>query len=151
MLAYINGVYPHANNTPSANGLNNLYTTTGNRTTADQGSIRIDYNLGTKNVFSGRYSQNEATVESAASLENIFATGFNSKNGGGSWTHTYTPTLISQVTVSYNALNIPQQVILPVDQDALFTAAGLGAGFNKNPGLTPFTLVPDVGFEWWKL
>ena len=33
---------------------------------------------------------------------------------------------------------------MPVDQDALFTAAGLGAGFNKNPGLTPFTLVPEL-------
>ncbi len=144
MLAYINGVYPHANNTPSSNGLNNLYTTTGNRTTSDQGSIRIDYNLGTKNVFSGRYSQNEATVESAPALANIFATGFNSKNGGGSWTHTYTPTLISQVTVSYNALNIPQQIILPVDQAALFASAGLGAGFNENPGMTPFSLVPEL-------
>jgi outer membrane receptor protein involved in Fe transport len=143
MLAYVNAVYPHAN-APLTNGANNLYTTTGNRTTADQGSIRIDYNLGTKNVFSGRYSQNEATVESAASLENIFATGFNSKNGGGSWNHVYSPTLISDVTVSYNALDIPQQVILPVDQDALFTAAGFGAGWNKNPGLTPFTLVPEL-------
>jgi len=146
MLAYLNGIYPHPN-APLTNGSNNLYTTTGNRTIGDQGSIRIDYNLGTKDVFNGRYSQNEATVSSAASLADIFTTGFNSKNTGGSWTHTYTPSLISQVTVSYNALNIPQQVILPADQDALFTAAGLGAGWNKNPGLTPFTLVPDMGLN----
>ena len=143
MLAYLNGVYPHAN-APLTNGANNLYTTTGNRTNGDQGSIRVDYNLGTKDVFNGRYSQNEATVSSAASLENLFVTGFNSKNTGGNWIHTYTPTLVSDITVSYNALNIPQQIVMPVDQDALFTAAGLGAGFNKNPGLTPFTLVPEL-------
>lgn len=146
MLSYLNGIYPHAN-TPLVNGANNLYTTTGNQTFGDQGSIRVDYNLGTNDVFNGRYSQNQASVSSASALSNIFTTGFNGKNTGGNWIHTYTPTLISQVTVAYNTLNIPQQIILPVDQDALFTSAGLGAGFNKNPGLTPFTLVPDMGLN----
>jgi hypothetical protein len=155
MLAYLNGIYPMPNVPSAVNGVNNYYATTGNRTIGDQGSARIDYNLGQRDILMGRYSQNAATLQSAASLDDIFETGFSGKNAGGSWLHTYSPTLVSSVVVAYNSLNIPQQVILPVSQDALFTAAGLGAGFNKNPGLTPFTLVPYFGLDggsyssWW--
>jgi hypothetical protein len=147
MLAYLNGVYPMPNVPSAVNGVNNYLATTGNTTIADQGTVRIDYNLGTRDIFMGKYSQNAATLSSAASLNNLFETGFNGKNTGGSWVHTYSPTLVSDVVVAYNALNIPQQIIMPVSQDALFTAAGLGAGFNKNPGLTPFTLVPGYNLD----
>ena len=146
MQAYLNAIYPQPN-APLLNGANNLYTTTGNQTFGDQGSVRIDYTLGTKDSFNGRYSQNQASVSSAASLADIFTTGFNGKNAGGNWTHTYNATTVSQITVAYNTLNIPQQIVLPVSQDAVFTSAGLGAGFPKNPGLTPFTLVPDMGLQ----
>lgn len=155
MLTYLNGVYPMPNVTSSANGINNYLATTGNKTIGDQGSVRIDYNLGQRDIFMGRYSQNAATLQSPASLDDIFETGFNGKNAGGSWIHTYSPTLVSSLVVAYNSLNIPQQVLVPVSQDSLFTAAGLGAGWNKNPGLTPFTLVPYFGLDggsysgWW--
>jgi hypothetical protein len=147
MQAYLNGIYPMPNIAPGVNGTNNYLATTGNTTIADQGTVRIDYNLGKKDILMGKYSQNSATLSSPASLANLFETGFNGKNTGGSWIHTYSPTLVSDVVVAYNSLNIPQAVILPVSQDALFASAGLGAGFNKNPGLTPFTLVPGYTLE----
>jgi len=147
MQAYLNGVYPLPNFTPTAANTNNYYSTNGNRTTGDQGSIRVDYIPGTKDSINGRYSQNDATLSSASSLANTFVTGFNGKNLGGNWVHTYSPSLISQITVAWNNLNIPQGIEMPVDQAALFAAAGLGAGFNPKPGDTTVVLVPGFNLN----
>jgi hypothetical protein len=146
MLAYLNGIYPLPNTT-TATGINNYYTTLRNPVIGDQGSARVDYTIGQNDSILARYSQNQASVTSASSLADLFVTGFNGKNIGGTWTHTFSPTLVSQLTVGYNTLNIPQQIVLPISQDTLFASAGLGAGFPKNPGQTPFTLVPDMGLQ----
>ena len=134
MVAYLNGVYPHANQALNSSGQNNYLASTQNRTTADQGSIRVDYTLGSKDALNGRYSQNDATLSSPSSLANLFATGFSGKNMGGNWVHTLSNTLIAEFTGGYNALNIPQAILTPVDEGALFTSVGLGAGFNEYPG-----------------
>jgi TonB dependent receptor len=52
-----------------------------------------------------------------------------------------------EVTGGYNNLNIPQGITVAADQAAVFAAAGLGAGFNKNPGDTPVTLIPGYGLS----
>jgi hypothetical protein len=147
LQTYLTSIYPHAN-TPLAGGANNLLVTTGTRIVGDQGSVRIDYNLGSKDSLNGRYSQNATITDNPSNLANIFQTGFNGKNLGGTWIHTYTPTLVSSISVGYNTLNIPQQIILPVaDQNALFVSAGFGAGFNERPGQTPFDLVPELNLN----
>ena len=144
MVAYLNGVYPKANR-PLQNGINNYLADTKNNTTSDQGQIRIDYSPGSNNSLYGHYAQNEAAVSSPSSLANLFATGFNGKNMGGGWVHTVSPTFITEVTIGYNKLNIPQAIITPVNQPALFTAAGLGAGWNSNPGGSPVVQIPFYG------
>jgi hypothetical protein len=147
MLALLNGVYPHANHPLNASGQNNYLATTKNTTFGDQGSIRVDYVIGQSDALTGQYAQNEASLTQPSSLANQFVTGFNGKNTGVTWTHTFNPTLLMDITSGYNNLNIPQGILVAADQDAVFTAAGLGAGWNKNPGLTPVTLIPGYSLE----
>jgi hypothetical protein len=147
MLAYLNGVYPKANHAPNASGQNNFLANTENTTNNDQGSIRVDYALGRNDALNGRYSQNSATLSQPSSLENLFTTGFSGKNTGGNWVHTFSPTLVFEATGGYNALNIPQAIITPVDQAAMFTTAGLGAGFPTNPGGSPVVQIPGYNLD----
>ena len=144
MLQYLNTIYPKPNFTPTAANQNNFFSSIGNTTIGDQGSVRLDYNLGTKDVINGRYSQNNATLSSSGGLQTLFQTGFNGKNLGGNWLHTYSPTLVSQVTVAYNSIDIPQAFATPYDQGALFSAVGLGAGWNEHPGNVTASQVPSV-------
>ncbi len=123
MQAFLNGTYPMPNST-AAQG--NYLNTFGNQGSQDQGSMRIDYNLGPKDTIFGRFSKGEATNASASALANVFQTGFSGYNTGVNWVHTFSPTLITNVTVGINNLDIPQAIIYPVDEGALFTASGLG-------------------------
>jgi hypothetical protein len=147
MLNLLNGVYPKANHALNSSGQNNYLASTTNQTVGDQGSIRIDYVIGQKDAINGRYSQNEATLSSPSSLANLFQTGFNGKNTGATWTHTFNPTLLGEITGGYNNLNIPQGIITPVDQPALFASSGVGAGFNENPGDVPVVLIPGYNLQ----
>jgi hypothetical protein len=147
MLAYLNGVYPHANHAPNSSNENNYLADTKNTTNGDQGSIRVDYTIGSKDSLNGRYSQNEATLSSPSSLANLFVTGFDGKNTGATYVHAFNPTLVMEITGGYNNLNIPQGITVAADQAAVFAAAGLGAGFNTNPGDTPVVLIPGYGLQ----
>jgi hypothetical protein len=147
MLSLLNGVYPKANHAPNSSGQNNYLASTTNQTTGDQGSIRVDYVIGQKDTINGRYSQNEATLSSPSSLANLFETGFNGKNTGATWIHTFSPTLVGEITGGYNNLNIPQAIFTPVDQTALFASSGVGAGFNEHPGGTPVVLIPGYNLQ----
>jgi hypothetical protein len=64
---------------------------------------------------------------------NAFSTGFNGNNSGGSWVHSFSPTLVMQITAGYNSINHPQEYLEPNASD-VFTAGGFGAGFTQNPG-----------------
>src|SRR5664279_2008172 len=130
MLAYLNGVYPHPNHAPNSANENNYLADTKNTTDGNQGSIRVDYTIGQKDSLNGRYSQNEATLSSPSSLSNLFVTGFSGKNTGANYIHTFSPTLVMEITGGYNNLNIPQGILVAGNQAAIFAAAGLGEGFN---------------------
>jgi Carboxypeptidase regulatory-like domain len=146
MQAFLNGTYPMPNLATPLNG-NNYISSTGNRGTQDQGSVRVDYNLGPKDVLYGRYSQGDAANTSPSALANQFVTGFSGFNTGGTWVHTFSPTLISSITVGVSKLDIPQAIVYPVDEGALFTASGLGAGFTPNPGGTAGPQVPAANLS----
>jgi hypothetical protein len=146
MLALLNGVYPNPNNTPNSSLDNNYLASTKTTTTADQGSIRIDYTIGQRDSINGRYSENRATLASPSSLANLFETGFSGENTGATWVHNYSSSLVSEITGGYNRLNIPQAIFTPVDQGALFTSSGVGAGFNEYPGDTTVPEIPGYGF-----
>jgi hypothetical protein len=144
MQALLNGTYPAPNST-AAGG--NFLNTFGSAQVQDQGQIRVDYNVGPKDVLFGRFSKGHATNAAVQNLGNQFQTGFSGYNTGVNWVHTFSPTLITVVTVGINNLDIPQAVVYPVDQGALFTASGLAAGFNTNPGGTTGPQVPAANLS----
>jgi hypothetical protein len=144
MQAFLNGTYPAPNST-AAGG--NFLNTFGSAGVQDQGSIRIDYDVDPKDVVFGRFSKGEATNAAVQSLGNQFQTGFSGYNTGVNWVHTFSPTLITNVTVGINNLDIPQAVVYPVNQGALFVASGLGAGFITNPGSSSGPQVPAANLS----
>ena len=145
MLAFLNAIDPLPN-TANPNSTNNLYTTLSNQITSDQGSIRLDYNLGQKDNINGRYSRSNTLVSLPSGAVETFQTGFNGQNLGGNWTHTYNASTISQLTLAYNTLLIPQEYVLAgVDQSQLFDTVGLGTGFSKNPGGITTDVIPGLG------
>jgi Carboxypeptidase regulatory-like domain len=147
MLALLNGIFPLPNQAPNSAGLNNYSAPTKNTTVGDLGGIRVDYVVGQKDQINGRFSENRATLAQPSSVANLFETGFSGENTGATWTHTFSPTLLGEITGGYNRLNIPQGIFTPVNQAALFTSSGVGAGFNENPGDTTVDQVPQYNFN----
>jgi Carboxypeptidase regulatory-like domain len=139
MQAWLNAFFPAPNLATPVNG-NNYYNSQGNRERQDQGSVRIDYNLSANDSLYGRYSQGASiNTNGGTNGEGLgwpFTTGFNGFNTGGTWVHTFGPTLVTTLTVGVNKLTIPQTATGPPDQGALLSATGMGAGFNAFPGGT---------------
>jgi len=132
ILAVLKAYVPTpTSNVPNANNFVNTASSTNNQ---DQYSVRVDYNIGARDAVFGRWSVNKNTSTSPGQLPiNPFVTGFDGNNSGGSWTHTFSPTLVMQLAAGYNGVNHPQQYLEP-NADAVFTAGGFGAGFTTNPG-----------------
>ncbi len=132
ILAVLKAYVPTpTSNIPNANNFVNTASSTNNQ---DQYSVRVDYSIGPKDSLFARWSVNENTNTGPGQLPiNPFVTGFNGNNSGGSWVHTFSPTLVMQLTGGYNSIYHPQQYLEP-NADAVFTAGGFGAGFTANPG-----------------
>lgn len=125
-------------NVPNANNFVNTANSTNNQ---DQYSVRVDYNMSSKDLLHVRWSVNENTNTSPGGLPlDPFVTGFNGNNSGGTWVHTFSPSLVSQITAGYNSVDHPQVYSLP-NEAAEFQAGGFSAGFPENPGAV---LVPEI-------
>lgn len=132
MLAYVKNFIPLPNYSGSSQ--NNFLNTEPNTTNQDQGGIRIDLSANNNNTFNGHYMQSEASSTSPASLpQEAFLSGFNGKNAGINWVHTFNPTLVGQLTLGYNELTHPQAYQQP-NASSVFLASGLNAGFTDTPG-----------------
>lgn len=118
-------------NTPNANNFVNTASSTNNQ---DQYSARVDYSISAKDALFARWSVNENKGTSPGQLpSNPFVTGFNGNNSGGTWTHSFSPTMAMQITGGYNSVDHPQEYLEP-NAATVFQAAGFSAGFTPNPG-----------------
>ena len=119
------------------------YVNTANSTnTQNQWSIRSDYNVGAKDLVYGHVIISNATNNSPTALPtNAFITGFNGKNVGGSWIHTFSPSLVSDITGGWNYINGPQTFNQP-NASQVFTTGGFSAGFTANPGGIQVPMIP---------
>jgi hypothetical protein len=108
----------------------------------EQYSARVDYNIGPKDLLFVRWTVNEDTNTSPGGLPvDYFAATFDGNNSGGTWVHTFSPTLVSQVTGGYNSIDHEQNYNEP-NAVAAFAAGGFAAGgFTDAPGgiLIPHT------------
>jgi Carboxypeptidase regulatory-like domain len=120
--------------TSSSPNSNNFTNTASNTLNQDQYSVRVDYNIGAKDLLFARWTVNEETTITPGKLPvNPFEEGFNGNNSGVNWVHTFSPTLVSQITGGYNSIYIPQQYAEP-NAASLFQTAGFSAGFTDTPG-----------------
>ncbi len=144
MLAYVKAFVPLPNYFVPGSPFNYLNTESA-LVNQDQGGIRGDYALGSKDTINGHFMMSNATNSSPSSLPGSpFVTGFNGKNAGINWIHSVNPTLITQLTLGYNSLDHPQQNVQP-NPTAAFEASGLGAGFTLMPGDIKVPSAPGIG------
>ncbi len=138
LKAYLPATLP-ATDTP-----NNYINTASSSLNQDQYGVRIDYAISAKDLLFGRFTiNNESQLSPTALPDNSFTTGFNGRNAGINWIHTFSPTLISQITIGYNYLNLPQEDLQP---NALgnFTAGGFADGFTPYPGAIKVAKIPGL-------
>ena len=113
---------------------NNYINTSSNTLNQDQGSIRVDWNINPKDLLFARWTISNALTTSPGQLPlNPFVEGFNGNNSGVNWIHTFSPTLVTQITGGYNSIYIPQEQVQP-NAAAVFQSGGFGAGFTDTPG-----------------
>lgn len=127
---------------PTSPAADNYVNTTSSVLNQNQFGIRIDYNIGPRDLLFGRFTMNKENHVSPEQLPgNSFETGFNGQNDGINWIHTFSPTLVSQVTVGYNYLDVPQQLV-PPNGASIFASSGFAAGFTDTPGDVQVALIP---------
>lgn len=131
-------------NLPTAATPNNFVNTSAGLIDQNQYGGRIDYDLSPKDILFGRYTISIESQTSPQALPvNPFDTTFNGQNAGITWTHTYSPTLVSQITVGYNSINFGQVQNQP-NAASVFSASGFGAGFTDDPGGIKTPMVPGL-------
>src|SRR5215469_13474644 len=123
---------------------NNFVNTASATTNQDQYSARVDYAIDPKDSLFVRWTVNDNTNTSPGQLPvNPFVTGFNGNNSGGSWVHTFSPSLLTQITAGYNSVDHPQEYLQP-NATSVFQAAGFSEGFTPNPGGILVPKIPGV-------
>ena len=111
-------------------------------TNQDQWSIRGDYNAGAKDLLYGRYTHSKNTYTGpSAIVKNPWVTGMEGTNAGATWVHTFSPSLVSQITAGYNGVTHPQDQPQP-DAAQVFQNAGFEAGFTDTPGAIKVPKIP---------
>ncbi len=131
--AYLKAFVPLPNYFVPGSPYNYLNTEPG-VTNQDQGGLRGDYAISTRDSINGHVMVSKSTNSSPSSLPGMpFVTSFDGTNAGVNWIHSVNPTLITQLSLGYNSLTHAQENVQP-NAAAAFAASGLGAGFTDTPG-----------------
>ena len=122
----------------------NFVNTTSDSVTQNQWGARVDYNIGARDLVFGQWLYQYAVNNQPEQLpSNPFPLDFGGKNAGGSWTHTFSPTLVSQITGGWNWATLPGNFVQP-NPLQLFNSAGFGSGFTAHPGNIQMPFVPAL-------
>ena len=135
---FASGFYPLPNATGTNNGLTNNYLYGSNSAIdQDQGDVKIDYNLGTNDRISGRYSRLWANDPSANTFK-LFDDAFtydNAHSGVANWTHTFGPNIVNEARVGVNYVLVNNGNNPKAGLGDLSTTIGIANGNNVGPGL----------------
>jgi hypothetical protein len=123
---------------PVTSGLqNNYFNTSSSHIYADQGDVKIDYNLGEQDRIWGRYSQGFLQSPSLNSFA-LYAPGFNDTptfNGVANWTHTFSPALVNEVRLGANYVQLHNGNAFGSAAGNIATDLGIANGNDRGPGL----------------
>ena len=123
----------------SLNGNNDTFST-GNNLTNDQGDLKIDYVMSSKDHISGRWSQMDLTLAALSSLpvSNAGAAegiGEPVRNANLSWTHTFSPSLLNEARLGFNAVHFSQSQTPTSGLGSITQQLGINGGNFQAPGL----------------
>jgi hypothetical protein len=131
---------------PQVNNLsgNNDFFSSGHALNNNQGDLKIDYNLSTKDHLFGRYSQMNLQQIPTTGLP-FAAIGDGGLIKGGSsepvtnvvlnWTHTVTPNLLNEVRVGFNAVKFTQNTTPTTGLGDISDQLGITGANSQSPGL----------------
>jgi Carboxypeptidase regulatory-like domain len=138
---FASSFYPQPiNQQPQRNAVN-VYTQAFN---ADQGDIKVDYNVSEKDRFDGRYSQeyqNDPASNSLLILGNAGGAGGPPTasapihNVVGTWTHTFTPSLLNEARFGTSWITLVTGTSFNPSIGNLGTALGIANANTAGPGL----------------
>lgn len=146
LLAVLKAYVPTTANYTDTQGTGYNYINTADSTdNQQQYSIRMDYNIRPTDLVYGRFSHSKnATVSPSAMPTNAWISGYAGTNAGGTWVHTFSPSLVSQITAGYNSAVHPQAEGMP-DAATVFSDAGFSQGFTSTPGGIKVPMIPSIG------
>jgi hypothetical protein len=143
ILAVLKDLLPAQLPTGPANSIN-FVNNNGDLVTQNQWSARVDYNVGAKDLIFGQWLYQYAVNNQPQTLpSNSFPLDFGGKNTGGNWIHTFSPSLVTQITGGWNWATLPGNFVQP-NASKLFDDAGFAAGFPKYAGGIPMPFVPAL-------
>lgn len=126
--------YPTPVNDATTNNAINTVTQAFN---ADQGDVKVDYNITSKDRFEGRYSQgyqNDPSSNSLLILSNTFASA-PIHNVVGSWTHTFSPNILNEARFGTSWVTLFNGNAFDPSIGNLGTELGITNGNAGGPGL----------------
>ncbi|WP_251106734.1 TonB-dependent receptor [Alloacidobacterium dinghuense] len=117
--------------------INNAINTTSSALNADQGDVKVDWNVAEKDRFSGRYSQgyqNDPSTNSLLILGNG-SSRFPVHNVVGTWTHTFTPSILNEARFGTSWITILTGSSFDTKIGNLGTTLGIANTNTVGPGL----------------
>ncbi|HEX4022317.1 MAG TPA: TonB-dependent receptor [Acidobacteriaceae bacterium] len=133
---------PNAAPIPGLGDLDNYQGTFKSQTQNNQGDVRVDYTVDSKDSVMGRYSYGDAfDFEPKALIPAIFpsSSDYPFQSFVGNWVHTFSPALVNEFRVGFSRTVYTQNV--PSDPSGVF-----GLGGNAKVGI-PFPNQPYPGFS----
>ncbi len=136
--------YPKATNTsPLANGFGTAVNTTDKQFNSNQGDVKVDYNVSSKDHINARYSkadENDPATNSVALLGDTLSQAW-LNNGSANWSHTFSPTLLNEARFGKNGIKL----IAPTTTFSIGNLANTLGILDGNPaGIAGF---PEFGFS----
>jgi hypothetical protein len=136
--------YPKATNTTALpNGFGQAVNVTDQQYNTNQGDVKVDYNLSSKDHINARYSratENDPATNSVALLGNTLSQAW-LNNGSANWTHSFSPNLLNEARFGKNGIKL----IAPTTTFSIGNLAStLGIADGNPNGIAGF---PEFGFS----
>jgi hypothetical protein len=120
----------------------NYFNTRSEHRYVDQGDAKIDYNMSTNDRIWGRYSQGFMQDPSLQSFP-LYASGFADTptyNGVANWTHTFSPTVVNEVRLGTNYVQLHNGNAFPTSAGNIAQDIGIANGNDRGPGIMAINL-----------
>jgi Carboxypeptidase regulatory-like domain len=147
-------LYPLPNAAPSSGLIqNNYHAPQNSATTNNQGDVKVEWDSSAADKFTAFYAQSNAN-DFTTTIIPVFFSGPNSfptKLGGGSWIHTFSPSIVNEARIGFTRVRWDQGI--PTDPTGLFgltgnAKVGIPFGVQFYPGFSDQSIgsgASDVG------